>query len=65
MDIDFNEIESIIIHGTEDGRYLKASGYTFEKHMEAGEMAGIPYIAVKKNDKLVAYLRASFCEIYF
>jgi hypothetical protein len=39
--------------------------WRFEQVMENGEMAGISWIAVFKNDKKVAQIKQSVCNIYF
>lgn len=39
--------------------------WRFERVMEAGEMAGITWIAVYKNDKKIAHIKQSVCDIFF
>lgn len=45
--------------------YRVVSGCSFECVMEAGEMAGIAWIAVFKDGEKVAQIKQSVCDIYF
>ncbi len=53
------------VSDTEKMFYESKQGYTFKYIMKAGEMAGIAWIQVLKDDQLIAEIKESVCDIYF
>ena len=45
--------------------YQTTSGHRFEQVLENGEMAHVSWIAVYKDDKKIAQIKQSVCDIYF
>lgn len=45
--------------------YTEKNGYSFKYIMKSGEMSGIAWIEVYQNDKLVAEVKESVCDLFF
>ena len=67
---EYKNIKSIAFPNTANDNEIGSYGNTmddwkFEQVMEAGEMAGIAWIAVFRNNKKVAHIKQSVCNIFF
>ena len=67
---EYKNIKSIHYPNTISSQEQTSFGTTmdnwkFEQVLENGEMAYVSWIAVYKNDKKVAQIKQSVCDIYF